>query len=246
MPQSLIIIGTGGNALDILDVVTAANRLGHAWDVVGFLDDSKAVGSRFEGYEVLGGLRATARYADALFVNAIGGDKSYRKRPDVVAQTQLPPERFATLVHPLAAVSGSAAIGRGAVVNAGVVVAARVTLGDHVWLGAGSVVAAEAVLENHAVVAPGAVLCGFTRVGAASYVSAGACVRQRVMIGSKALVGLGAVVIADVLPGTTVVGNPAHVLVRVPRQVRPNDTPLPRPGLNALQAPSDKPRPGEK
>jgi sugar O-acyltransferase (sialic acid O-acetyltransferase NeuD family) len=245
MRQPLIIIGTGGNALDVLDVVTALNRMGHAWDVAGFLDDSRAVGSRYEGHEVLGGLRDAGRHPECLFVNAIGGDKSYRKRPDIVDQARLPAERFATLVHPLAAVSGQATIGRGTCINAGAIVAARVTVGHHVWLGAGCVVAAEATVEAHAVIAPGAVLCGFARVGVAGYVSAGACVRQRVTVGTKALVGLGAVVITDVLPGTTVVGNPAHVLVRVPRQGRPTDTPPPFSKLIGRANPTGGPPPGE-
>jgi sugar O-acyltransferase (sialic acid O-acetyltransferase NeuD family) len=232
MSQPLVIIGTGGNTLDILDVVEAINRVGHAWDVIGLLDDSRAAGSRYEGYEVLGGVRDAGRLAGALFVNAIGSDKSYRKRPDIVAHTGLDSGRFATLIHPLAAVSGRAVVGPGTCVNAGAVVAGRVTIGANVWVGAGAVLGVESTVEDHAMVAARAVLGGFVRVGPAAHVGAGACVRQRVLIGERALVGLGAVVIADVLAGTTVVGNPARILVRPPRQGRSGDTPQPQPGLS--------------
>src|SRR5437879_1966204 len=140
MAQSLIIIGTGGNALDILDVVEAINRVADTWSVAGFLDDSRAAGSRFEGHEILGGIRDAARHAGCLFINAIGGDRSYRKRPDIIAQTKLEPARFATLVHPLAAVSSRATVGQGVCLNAGVVVGGRAAVGSQVWLGAGCVV----------------------------------------------------------------------------------------------------------
>jgi acetyltransferase-like isoleucine patch superfamily enzyme len=39
-------------------------------------------------------------------------------------------------------------------------------------------------------------------------------IRQQIKIGVGALVGMGAVVVKDVLPYTTVAGNPAVVLAR--------------------------------
>jgi sugar O-acyltransferase (sialic acid O-acetyltransferase NeuD family) len=239
MAQPLIILGTGGNALDILDVVEAINRAADTWSVTGFLDDSRAPGSRYEGYEILGGLRDAARHTGCLFLNAIGGDKSYRKRPDIIAHTKLEPARFATIVHPLAAVSGRAALGPGVCVNAGAVVGGRAAVAAHVWLGAGCVIGNNATVGEFAMISARVVLSAFARVNPAAYLGAGACVRQRVTIGERALVGLGAVVINDVAPETTVVGNPARVLVRAPKQGKPSDTPLPRPGLVDPSTPPD-------
>jgi len=246
MAQSLIIIGTGGNALDILDVAEAINRVGHAWDVVGFLDDSRAVGSQYEGYQILGGLRDCGRYPEAFFVNAIGSDKSYRKRPDIIAHTKLAPKQFATLIHPLTAVSSRATLGTGVCVNAGVVIGGGVRVGAHVWLGANSVVGTSTVIEDYTMISARVVLSGFVRVGSVAYLGAGACVRQRVTIGERALVGLGGVVIADVAPGTTVVGNPARVLVRLPRQGKSGDTPAPRSGLLDPATPPPEPASGDE
>jgi sugar O-acyltransferase (sialic acid O-acetyltransferase NeuD family) len=234
MAQPLVILGTGGNALDILDLVEAINRATPSWTVTGFLDDSRAAGSRYEGFEVLGGLRDGGRHAECFFVNAIGSEKSYRKRPDIVGNVRVAPDRFATLVHPLAAVSSRAKIGAGTCVNAGATLSGGAVVGAQVWLGAGCAVGNDVVIEDYAMVGARAVLNGFTRVGLAAYVGAGACVRQRTTIGERAMVGLGAVVIADVVPGTTVVGNPARVLVRPPRQGKTSDTPPPRPGLSDI------------
>jgi sugar O-acyltransferase (sialic acid O-acetyltransferase NeuD family) len=230
MATRIIIIGTGGNALDVLDVIDSINRTVPTWDVVGFIDDSRAVGSQFEGRDILSGLRDAGSHKDCLFMNSIGSDRSYRKRPDFIASTRLELDRFATLVHPLAAVSPRAKLGQGVCVNAGACVSGGVSIGSHVWLGAGCVIGHDTVIHDFAMIAPRAVVSGYVHIDPGAYVGGGACIRQRVTIGERALVGLGGVVIADVVAGTTVVGNPARVMVRQPKS-RSSDTPPARPGL---------------
>ena len=216
MCKSLVILGTGGNALDILDIVDALRRVGDEWHVSGFLDDLRPRGREFAGYPVLGPLADAAVFADGWFVNSIGSDRSHRRRAEIVAATGIHAARFATLVHPSASVSGRATLGHGSYACAGVSVAGGVRVRDHVHLGAGCVIGHDTVIEDHAMIAPGAVLSGFVRVGRGAYVGARAAIRQRAAIGEEALVGIGTVVLNDVADRTTVVGNPARPLVRIP------------------------------
>jgi sugar O-acyltransferase (sialic acid O-acetyltransferase NeuD family) len=216
--RPLVILGTGGNALDVLDVAAA---LGTAWRVVGFLDDALPPGSEQDGFPVLGRLDEAARLAgpggtlaEALFLNAIGSERNHAARPSIVARTGLPAKRFATLVHPAAGVSSRASLGRGCCIGFGACVGGRTRIGDHAWVGPGCVIGHDSVLEPFALMAPRATISGFVRLGTGSYVGSGATVRQRVTVGANALVGLGAVVLHDVAPGTVVVGNPARELKR--------------------------------
>lgn len=213
MLRSLILLGTGGSAHDALDVVEAINADRPTWQVSGFLDDARPVGSSCLGLEVLGRLSDALRFPDHCFLNVIGSDQSYRRRPEIIASTDLPPERFATLIHPAAGLSSRARLGRGVCVNYGVSVAGGVVIGDHACLCPGVIVGHDTVIEDYALLAPGAVVSGFVRVGCAAYVGSGAKVRQRVRVGERALVGLGAVVLKDVPDGVTVVGNPARSLI---------------------------------
>src|SRR4051794_18293779 len=115
MPEgrpSLIILGTSGNALDVLDVVEAINAVAPTWTIAGFLDDANEPGTRHHGHEVLAPLREAAQFRDHAFINAIGSDRSYRNRPEILATTGLDPDRFATLVHPSASVSSRSRVGR--------------------------------------------------------------------------------------------------------------------------------------
>jgi sugar O-acyltransferase (sialic acid O-acetyltransferase NeuD family) len=214
MPRSLIILGTGGSAYDVLDIVEAANAVRPTWQVEGFLDDARPAGQRYLGLEVLGGLRDAARFEGRWFINVIGSDASYRRRPEILAATGLPAERFATLVHPGASVSSRARLGRDVYVNHGVSVAGNVDVGDHAALSPGAIVGHDSVIEEYTLVAPGAIVSGFVHLGRACYVGAGSVIRQRLRVGDGALVGMGAVVTRDVAPGATVVGNPARPLVR--------------------------------
>ena len=91
------------------------------WTVAGFLDDARPAGSRHMGREVLGPLRDSPRFEGCMFINSIGSDKTYRRRPEILASTGLTAERFATLVHPAASVSSRARLGHGVIVNPGVV-----------------------------------------------------------------------------------------------------------------------------
>jgi sugar O-acyltransferase (sialic acid O-acetyltransferase NeuD family) len=212
--RPLIILGTGGNALDLLDIMEAQNAVASTWHLVGFLDDDAPAGEQRLGAEILGPLAAAPRFRRHWFVNAIGSDASFRRRAQIVAKTGLGSEEFATLVHPAAAISSRATLGPGTYVSAGAVVAGNVTVGRHVALGPACVIGHDTVIADFSMVAPAAVVSGAVRIGESCYIGARAVIRQRLRIGERALVGMGAVVTREVAPHSVVVGNPARPLVK--------------------------------
>lgn len=214
MPDPLIVIGSGGNGLDVLDIVDAINARSMRWRVVGFLDDGVTPGTVVAGVEVVGGLKDAARFPECRFVNSIGAERSYARRPEILAATGLAADRWETLVHPGAHVSPRARIGRGAYVCAGAVLASNVTVGDQATIHPGCVLGHDSAVGEYSIVAPGATLSGFVKVARCAYVGARAVVRQGLAVGEKALVGMGAVVVKDVAAGVVVVGSPARELRR--------------------------------
>jgi sugar O-acyltransferase (sialic acid O-acetyltransferase NeuD family) len=228
MPRPLVILGTGGGVYDLLDVVDAINAERPTWELIGFLDDSRPAGGVHLGLEILGGLRDAPRFAEAAFANAIGGDKTFRRLPGILASTGAAHDRFATLVHPAASISPRARLGRGVIANPGVVIAGGVAIGDHVTLCPGCIIGHESSIGDYCILAPGSTISGLVRVEPTCYIGARAAIRQKLRIGTGALVGMGAVVVKDVPPGTTVVGNPAQRLIRGDR---PSMTPAAREAL---------------
>jgi sugar O-acyltransferase (sialic acid O-acetyltransferase NeuD family) len=213
----IVILGTGGNSVDILDTVhdfnDASDRL--AYDCVGFLDDNEVLwGSLRFGAKVLGPLVAAKDLDDCHFVNGIGAPTNYLKKAAIIAKTGLASDRFVTIVHPTASVSRTATLGRGTVVFQHATITSNVRIGDHVVILPNSVVSHDVVVGDYACIAGGACVSGGVRIGTACYIGTNSSIIGGVELGDGCLVGMGSVVLDDVPAGSVVVGNPARFLRR--------------------------------
>lgn len=209
--REIIIIGANGNCIDIAEAVQSCAARGDAVRVLGFLDDAEAVqGKTLAGFPVLGRIGDAARFPQAFLVNGIGSPKSYRIKPDIVAKAKVPADRWATVIHPLAAVSPSAAIGRGTVLLSHVSVGAGARIGDHCMVLQGSVISHDSVVGDCSAIATGACISGGCKLGANVYIGSGTVIRDGIRIGDGALIGIGSVVVKDIPAGAVAFGNPAR------------------------------------
>jgi sugar O-acyltransferase (sialic acid O-acetyltransferase NeuD family) len=217
----LIVLGAGGSAREIAGAVAEINASGGRWALRGFLDDDAArQGQSVDGLPVLGPLAAAREYVRASFVVGIASHRHQGLRQRIVEGLGLPPERFATLVHPSAWVSPRARLGAGTVVLQNVVVSPGATLGEHVLVSPGAQIAHDAWVGACTVLAPRVAVNGAVRIGEGAYVGAAAVIGPGVLIGPGALVGMGAVVLAAVPAGATAFGNPARTVSAGPERIR--------------------------
>src|SRR3989344_7535121 len=117
--KKIIILGTGGNAVDILDVINDLKKIyiTPIYDCVGFLDDDKEKWDKeYCGVKVLGPIKKAKEFTDAYFVNGIGNEKNYLRKEAIIGKTNIPLERFITIIHPTASVSSLSRLGVGVVV----------------------------------------------------------------------------------------------------------------------------------
>jgi sugar O-acyltransferase (sialic acid O-acetyltransferase NeuD family) len=215
----LVIIGAGGFGRETAQAIHDVNQSAAIWHLVGYLDDDpERHGMAIDGTIILGGREEIRRLPDAAVVVCTGHPGDYVSRMRIVDEMDLPPERYATIVHPTAAVSASSSIGPGCVLLAHVVLTAAVRVGAHVAIMPHVTLTHEDVIDDFATLASGVRLGGGARVQRAAYLGAGALIGANRTVGAFSLVGMGAVVTHDVPERQVWAGIPA-------RYLRPADVP---------------------
>ncbi len=209
----LVLIGAGGFARETAQAVHALNQNGATWRLLGYLDDDPARhGQVIDGTAVLGGRDRIEHLPYASFVVCTGRPANYVSRMQIVGDLGLPPERYATIVHPSAAVSPSSSVGPGSVLLAHVTLTAAVSVGAHVAIMPHVTLTHDDVIDDFATVASGVCVGGGVRVNRAAYLGAGALIGENRTVGAFSLVGMGAVVTHDVPAREVWAGVPARRL----------------------------------
>ena len=216
--QKIVILGATGGCVDVLDTILDINAAlsEAAYEVIGFLDDRKDLeNTRVLGVPVIGPFAAATELTDCAFVTGIGSPYNYWRREEIIKALGIPFERFATIVHPTAAISSSAELGFGTVIHQHAVITTGALIGNHVLILPQVVISHGATVGDFTIVNSGACLAGEVKVGRCCYLGARSAVRQETVLGDACQVGIGAVVLKDVAPKTVVVGNPARILRRI-------------------------------
>lgn len=208
--NGLIIIGSGGHARVIVDILRARNELDR---LVGLIDNITPIGNYpdychhkvighdedldiFSGFDFIigiGGIRGGVGIRSLLFDRAIAAGL-----------------RPTTMIHPTAILAEDVVVGAGSVIMAGVIVNTGSCIGHNVILNTRCTLDHDVVIADHVNVAPCAAISGNCRIGDSAFIGVGAVLRQKLEIGSGSTVGAGAVVVGNVNNDTTVMGVPAR------------------------------------
>jgi sugar O-acyltransferase (sialic acid O-acetyltransferase NeuD family) len=210
MASRLVIVGGGGHAREVIQIVKAINGVASTFELAGVLADGHWDTDLLAalGVDRIGGTDDLATSAGT-YVIAIG-DPGARQQIDTIATGAQ--ATAATLVHPDATIGDDAQLGDGFIAFAGARLTTNVRAGRHVHVNLNATVSHDCELGDYVTLSPGAALAGKVRVGSGAFFGVNASVLPGVEIGAGATVGAGAVVTADVAPGVTVAGIPAKAI----------------------------------
>jgi len=213
--KDLIILGTGGNSIDILDSINDINasRQQTAYRCLGFLDDNQITWNRVvHGLRVLGPLSAAVQYRDCWYVNGIGNPLNFHRKHEIIARAGIPGDRFETIVHPSASVSGMSCLGSGTVIFQKVVITSNVKIGNQVVILPNTVVSHDDTVGDFTCIAGGVCISGSSSIGRSCYLGTNCSINANVSIGDTCMIGMGSVVLGAVPDNSVFVGNPARFL----------------------------------
>lgn len=210
MSEPLIIVGAGGHAREVLDVVDALRAAGSAIDLEGVATETVADYALLEarGVPVLGGLDVVRRYK-AAYVIAIGSGTVRRRIDEALRSSGLTPAE--ALVHPSAVLGYDVTLERGVVVLAHVSLASNVHVGRHVHLNRGCTIGHDCTIGNYSTVAPLAAISGHVTLGEEVTVGTGSCLVEKVRVGPGTVIGAGAAVVGELPAHVVAVGVPATI-----------------------------------
>jgi sugar O-acyltransferase (sialic acid O-acetyltransferase NeuD family) len=209
--RDLVLVGAGGFARETAEAVRAINLVRPTWRLLGFLDDDpRRRGASVDGLAVLGPIELARGLGDASFVVCTGRPDDYLSRRRIVRRLGLDEGRFATIIHPSAAVGPTSLVGPGSVLLAHVTLTTSVRVGRHVAVMPQVVLTHDTRVCDFSTLASGVRTGGGCTIDEEAYLGSGALLRERVTVGARALIGMGAVVTRDVPAERLWYGHPAR------------------------------------
>jgi sugar O-acyltransferase (sialic acid O-acetyltransferase NeuD family) len=211
--RGIVIVGAGGHGRGILEILAASARArGVASPVRGFLDDAPGTRASVAGVPILGGIRRAGELREQnQFVIGVGDPRARARVASALDEIGV---EYARAVHPSAILYGDVSLEEGAVIAAGVVVAAATKLGAHALLNLNATVGHDCELGRFATIGPGANLGGNVRMEEGAFVGLNGTVLPGRSMGAWSTLGAGSVLLEDLRDATTAFGVPARVIRR--------------------------------
>lgn len=203
--KKIIIIGAGGHASVVIEIIESMIEAGNIIQIEGLLDDKEDI-TEFMGYKILDKIENINLYNDknTEYIIAIGNNEIRKK----IASTYKNLKYF-TAIHPTSSISKTSIIKYGSVVMPRVVINANSKIGSHVIINTGAIIEHDNNIGSFSHISPGATLCGGVEIGEETHIGANSTIIQYKKVGSKSTIGAGATVINDIESDVVATGCPA-------------------------------------
>lgn len=204
MNKPVILIGNGGHASVLTDILLQENR-----SIIGFTAPEKQK-NRF-GFPYLGDDQIIDSYNsdDIELVLGLGSINVTHVRADIFNEFKQKGYRFASIIHRSAVVSPFSILGEGVQLLGGTVTEAFSEIADNTIVNTSTSINHDCRIGKHCHISPGSTLSGGVIVGEKTHIGTGATVIQYVEIGSQVLIGAGSLILHSIKDNSKAFGVPA-------------------------------------
>lgn len=206
--KEIIIIGAGGHAKVIIDIILQRKeKINDNLMIKGILDDSFSENEEKElfGIPIIGKVDKILELSSNIYYIIAIGSNSIRKK---ISQ-KYKDIKYITLIHPKAIIAENVSINTGTVLMAGSIINSYTKIGKHCIINTGSIIEHDNIIEDYVHISPRAIICGGVIVEEETWIGAGSTVIQGLRIGKKVVIGAGSVTIKDVENFSIIAGIPA-------------------------------------
>ena len=191
--ENIIIIGSGGHAKVIIDIVEKEGL----YNIVGLLNAHPKLGGKILGYTILGKDTDLPEIAEDHSISGVIiaiGDNFTRSKVVSRIKRESPRLSFFSAIHPNTTIASDVSIGQGAVIMAGVSINATSSIGEFCILNTNSSLDHDSQMGDFSSLAPGVTVGGECQIGKYSAINIGATLFPRIKIGKHSVIGGGALV----------------------------------------------------
>ncbi len=189
MSEPVLLIGCGGHARSLIDVVESS---GH-WHVLGLVGLPEQVGQEVLGYPVIGSDEdlPSLRQLCINALMAVGqiGLSTHRQR--LAAELERLEFGLPVVISGHAHVSRHAQLGAGTSVGHGVIVNAGVNVGNYSILNSNALIEHDVLIGDYCHISTGALINGGVKIGDGSFIGSGAVLRQGLNLPVQTVISAG-------------------------------------------------------
>ena len=189
MKTPLILVGCGGHARSLIDVIETLQE----WSIIGLIGQQSEVGRTILGYPCIGTDRDLVELRGHCQSACIGVGQIGRStfRADLILRLTALEFSFPSLISSYAYVSRHASLGMGVTVGHGAVINAGTTIGNHSIINSSALVEHDAMIGERCHISTGALINGGVKIGDDSFLGSGVMIRDNLELPSHTVISAG-------------------------------------------------------
>jgi sugar O-acyltransferase (sialic acid O-acetyltransferase NeuD family) len=210
MMKNIVLYGSGGMALEVVQLIEDINDIEPTWNILGYIDDYR--GDQGENNPVVSGYRILGTNnvikdidQSAYWVIAVSSPGAKREIVASLAQYNL---KYATLIHPTAKISKNVTIGEGTMISYGCIVSVNAVLESHIYLNMRTVIGHDTVIKSFTTCLIDCIVAGDVLINEGVLLGSNCVIKEKKKIGKNSKISMGAAVFFDVDDNVAVMNRP--------------------------------------